>query len=363
MNEGERQKIHQHLRPVFKLFKHLLSFSIEELKFLEFDPLPLEDLVEICHYSRDIFSKESTLLNLEGEFRVIGDLHGHLPDLIRIFKKCGQPSKHKYLFLGDFVDRGHFSVETAMILFSLKVEYPNTIYILRGNHEFEAICKKSGLYEEIQKLYGNDYLYESMIETFSYLPLGAVLNNDILCVHGGISPELETLDRFDTIARPLNQLYGGICDDILWSDPNPKVTGFQPSNRGNGVTFGEDVLKKFLKSNNLRLLIRGHSFLKEGIQCLFKNKVITVFSASNYCGIHNNKGGCLIIKKQKEEYIQFDPIYDIKRNFDKIDLKKNNRFYAKLPKVNSYQPCMLSPILSKVNIKTRHVKSTKIVLK
>lgn len=365
MSTDENGKIHQHLRPVFKFFKHLLSINIEELNMLDFDPLPVEDLIEICHYCRDIFSKESTLLSLEGEFRVIGDLHGQLPDLIRIFKKCGKPSKHKYLFLGDLVDRGHFSVETAMILLSLKAEYPNTIFIIRGNHEFSDVSRKSGLYDEIHELYGSDCLYEALMDVFSYLPLGAVLNNDIFCVHGGISPELETIAQFDNIARPLNQLYGGICDDILWSDPNPRINGFQPSVRGNGVTFGEDVLNKFLKTNNFRLLIRGHSYSKEGIQCMFKNRVITVFSASNYCGLHKNKGGCLIIKKQKEEYIQFEPLHDINRNLDKINLNRNMniKYFVKVPKVNSYHASAPVSLTPKINIRARNIKTMNLFLK
>ncbi|KAH0789857.1 Ser/Thr protein phosphatase [Histomonas meleagridis] len=279
---------------------------------LAFEPLPLNSLLDICSYCTTLFAKESTLLRLEGEFRVVGDLHGHLPDLIRIIKKCGGPKKHNYIFLGDYVDRGNFSIETIMLLLALKAEYPNSVYLIRGNHEFESISRTKGLHDEILKVYGNDVLFQKLIECFSFLPIGALVNNNILCVHGGIGPELKTLENFDNIARPLNQLYGGLADDILWSDPLDKGTGFKVSKRGNGVFFGEDVTNKFLKQNHLHLIIRGHTSVKEGIRFQHHNKVITVFSASNYCD-QQNKAAVLILRKNKEEYITFEPLADIKR--------------------------------------------------
>jgi diadenosine tetraphosphatase ApaH/serine/threonine PP2A family protein phosphatase len=219
-------------------------------------------------------------------------------DLIRILHDFGMPPDTKYVVLGDLVDRGDFSVHTVIYLLLLKVLYPNAIYIIRGNHEFEALNKISGLQAEIQSTYGCPDLFESLNGVFAVLPFAAVVNRDRLLVHGGIGPNLKTLDQINKIPKPLDELYGGIPDLLVWSDPSPDISQFKPSSRGVGFEFGEAALTSFLEQNNLKMLVRGHQALLDGVKFEFHRKIVTVFSASNYC--QRESGVCGVLQLQED---------------------------------------------------------------
>lgn len=149
------------------------------------DPRNIE---RICQESVEIFKSQGTVIKLTGAFTIIGDIHGNLQDLLNIFSIFGLPPKTKYMFLGDYVDRGQYSVEVISLLLSLVCKYPHHVYLIRGNHEFQHINKVYGFYDEIMAKYNNGEIWKTFNTVFSYLPLASTINEQIFCVHGGLSP-------------------------------------------------------------------------------------------------------------------------------------------------------------------------------
>jgi predicted phosphodiesterase len=253
--------------------------------------------VTICSAASSIFKTEPTLLELQGDFIIVGDLHGHVLDLLRILITFGLPPATKYIILGDIVDKGEFSVHTCLYLFALKCRYPRSVYMIRGNHEFEEVNSAFGLLAEIREDFRSTEVHAALNQAFTFLPLAVRLNREVLCLHGGIGPDLLSLDQLAAIARPLvSALNDPICDAVLWSDPNPNVD-FQPNRKRNkGFEFGEKPLAEFLARNGLTMLVRGHSFVPEGFQVAFHGSVITVHSASNYCDASAVSAGVIVAK-------------------------------------------------------------------
>ncbi|KAK8884661.1 hypothetical protein M9Y10_043779 [Tritrichomonas musculus] len=333
------------------------TYSQKSAKDL-FADLTSQAVEDICNQVKQIFKDEDILLNLEGDFIVVGDLHGHFFDLIRIFNHFGLPSQQKYIFLGDTIDRGEFSLYTILSIFVMKCSFPSSIYIIRGNHEFENY--NSGLSEEINELFhinGKNTMM-TINQAFSYLPLAIVLNNEYLCVHGGIGPSFNDINQICNITRPFVSIYGGIANSLLWSDPNENIDTFHESRRGVGYEYGYQAIKLFLKNNNLKMLIRGHEVVKEGVSYSLEKTVVTVFSASNYCGELNNSGGVLIIKKGSPEKIfTFPPITpyvtrvkQTSRDTDTIKTKitphrnsSNGRTVLLVPKMQGFKPISSLP--------------------
>ena len=241
---------------------------------------------------------ESIQLDLKSDILVVGDLHGHYLDLLRIFKTYGFPPLTNYLFLGDYVDRGEFSVETITLLCLLKGMYPKNLYLIRGNHEFDSLCRFSGFYAELGDLYGKDGsdLYHRFLDIFSYLPISAIIDNKYICVHGGLGPKLTSLKQLREFQRPLFDYNEEVLDALLWSDPSPTVDYYETSTRGSGFFYGKQAVAEFLENTKLEVLIRGHECVQEGISVDFDGKLITVFSASNYCGLVGNNSGVLRIQ-------------------------------------------------------------------
>ena len=270
------------------------------------------ELINVCEESKIVFRQEQTQLNLTGNFIIVGDLHGHVFDLIKIFKNYGLPPDQSFIFLGDIVDRGDYSLTVVTLIFCLKAKYPNNVYLLRGNHEFRSVCSNSGFLDEIKKIYKeeNEYnmIFDAFIEVFNILPLAACINNNYICVHGGIGPKFQKIDQLKNIVRPMNEIYGGIADEILWSDPSEDIDLYRSSTRGVGYEFGRMAISNFLKENKYRLLIRAHQQIQNGYEYSLDNLVLTVFSASNYCGEFDNYSGIIIIKEgaEKEEPIQLN---------------------------------------------------------
>lgn len=207
-----------------------------------------------------------------------------------MFKINGNPSDtNGYLFNGDFVDRGSFSVECALALFLAKALFPTKFFITRGNHETEALNKCYGFKGEVLNKY-DDKIYTLFCESFCYLPLGYVINKKVLVVHGGLfgtdSVTIDQLKKIDRIREPPEE---GLMTDMLWSDPKP-TTGRSPSKRGVACEFGPDVTRKFLEANGLELIIRSHEVKEEGYEVEHDGQLITIFSAPNYCDQMGNKG-------------------------------------------------------------------------
>ena len=231
------------------------------------------------------------------DFTVVGDIHGQFYDLLHIFEINGYPSENNlYLFNGDFVDRGIFGLECIVTLIGFKILYPEYVFLARGNHEDKKINGRYGFKNEVIDKYKDEKIFDCFSEFYKFLPLGHILNKEVLVVHGGLVSkkdatldELKKIDRFKDIPRK-----GPMCD-LLWSDPSDE-NGIQPSMRGAGIYFGPDITKKFLRDNNLKLLIRSHEVRMEGYEIEPGGKVITVFSAPNYCDRMGNKGALVKFK-------------------------------------------------------------------
>mmetsp|Transcript_92005 Transcript_92005/g.259951 ORF Transcript_92005/g.259951 Transcript_92005/m.259951 type:complete len:503 (+) Transcript_92005:80-1588(+) len=235
-----------------------------------------------------------TLVDVEvpenGEITVCGDVHGQFYDLLNIFEINGVPAEdNPYLFNGDFVDRGSFSVEVILTLFAWKLCHPHHLNLSRGNHETRNMNKLYGFEGEVTKKYDAD-LYQMFCEAFCLLPLSHVINRQVFVVHGGLfSQDNVTLDAIRKVNRNCEPPDEGLMTEMLWSDPQAG-RGRMPSKRGVGVAFGQDVTENFLQKNDLKLVIRSHEMKEEGYQVEHGGKCITVFSAPNYCDQMGNKG-------------------------------------------------------------------------
>ncbi|XP_059663315.1 serine/threonine-protein phosphatase 5-like isoform X2 [Cornus florida] len=223
-------------------------------------------------------------------FTVCGDVHGQFYDLLNIFELNGLPSEENpYLFNGDFVDRGSFSVEVILTLFAFKCMSPSAIYLSRGNHESKSMNKIYGFEGEVRSKLSETFV-ELFAEVFCCLPLAHVINQKVFVVHGGLfsvdGVKLSDIREIDRFCEPPEE---GLMCELLWSDPQPQP-GRGPSKRGVGLSFGADVTHKFLQENNLDLVVRSHEVKDEGYEIEHDGKLITVFSAPNYCDQMGNKG-------------------------------------------------------------------------
>jgi serine/threonine-protein phosphatase 4 catalytic subunit len=210
------------------------------------------------------------------------DIHGQFHDLIELFKTGGDCPSTNYVFVGDFVDRGFFSVETFLLLLALKVRYPDRITLIRGNHESRQITQVYGFYDECLRKYGSVNVWRYCTEIFDYLSLSALIDDEIFCVHGGLSPSITTLDQIRKIDRKQEVPHEGAFCDLLWSDPED-IEGWNMSPRGAGFLFGGDIVKQFNHTNNLKLIARAHQLVMEGYKYMFNETLVTVWSAPNYC--------------------------------------------------------------------------------
>lgn len=271
-------------------------------------------LIETILKVKEFYDKQMSLINItispDKEITVCGDIHGQFYDLINIFDINGYPNEsNPYLFNGDFVDRGSFSVECIITLLFYKALYPNHFHLVRGNHEARNLNKMYGFENEVKEKYDSD-IYECFCELFCSLPLAHIINDKILVVHGGLfSKDGVTLDQIRQINRFQEPPERGLMCELLWSDPS-KIPGRQPSKRGIGICFGPDIAEEFLEHNSLDLLVRSHEVKYEGYEVEPNKKVITVFSAPNYCDQMGNKGAIIRFKGKdlKPNFIQFKEV-------------------------------------------------------
>jgi serine/threonine-protein phosphatase PP1 catalytic subunit len=244
--------------------------------------------------SLQIIKEQKMLVELEAPLHVCGDIHGQYYDLLRIFEHCGYPGEYNYLFLGDYVDRGKQSLETVCLLLCYKIKYPTKVTLLRGNHESSVTNRIYGFYDECKRRY-NVRIWRSFTDLFNYLPVAAIIDDKILCMHGGLSPELKNLQNIESISRPTDIPDSGLLCDLLWSDPDKEVLEYDENDRGVSVILGEKVVEDFNKKNDLDLIIRAHQVVDEGYEFFAKRQLITIFSAPNYCGEFDNSAGIMII--------------------------------------------------------------------
>lgn len=290
---------------IFKFYSKIIEAPPEkyesEKKKLVLPIVPLPILKSLCERAARIFSEERTVLQINQDIVVVGDLHGHILDLFRILNVLGHPPMQKYLFLGDLVDRGEFSTETVILILTMKVLWPSSVYLIRGNHEFAEMWEHCGFQRELKLIYPNSNPSDLFQTAFACIPIGAIVNKRTLCIHGGVGPSLKEVSMLQNLYRPIYTFDQGVVTDVLWSDPTDDTEDFVPSHRGTGFCFGKNVLTKFLDDNGLDLLVRGHECTADGVHFALDNKVVTVFSASSYCNTMTNKAGIMILKKNGEE--------------------------------------------------------------
>ena len=275
--------------------------------------VPARSVIRLCMRIQRTLTSESTLLQLDSPVIVVGDLHGHIGDLFRILQ-FGFPEKDRYIFLGDYIDRGNFSIELMILLLLLKARYPRNIFLLRGNHEFDALARTSGFYNEIMRAYGDYHVYDAFVAMFSFVPLAALVDNKILCVHGGIGPCDMSLSKIASLRRPIFDYTDPAITSLVWSDPRADIRFYSASSRGTGYCYGDQAVFQYLTDNKLTTIVRAHECVVEGVKSFFDGKVITVFSASNYCGQSNNRSGVLRIDNGEITRDTFPPLPFLKKN-------------------------------------------------
>ncbi|KAG5468168.1 hypothetical protein LSCM1_02144 [Leishmania martiniquensis] len=254
-----------------------------------------EDIIRlILRRVRPILMSQPMLVRTEAPVNVCGDIHGQITDLVEIFKAGGLPPDSRYLFLGDYVDRGKYGTEVITVLLGLKVLYPKRMYVLRGNHETDSICRIYGFFDEVKRRF-NVRLFKEFTDVFNCLPVAALIEEIALCMHGGLSPELRHLRQIEQICRPLVVPDEGLACDLLWSDPEEGSSGWQPSERGVSFTFGEDVVRRMCDSLGIDIVLRAHQVVDDGYSFFAGRRLVTIFSASNYCGEFTNSGAMMLM--------------------------------------------------------------------
>lgn len=248
----------------------------------------------LCLSSREIFLNQPILLELEAPIKICGDIHGQFYDLLRLFEYGGFPPDANYLFLGDYVDRGKQSLETICLLLAYKIKYPENFFLLRGNHECASINRIYGFYDECKRRYSVK-LWKTFIDCFNCLPVAAIIDEKIFCMHGGLSPELNNMEQIRKITRPTDVPDNGLLCDLLWSDPEKEINGWGENDRGVSFTFGQDVVHNFLRKHELDLICRAHQVVEDGYEFFAKRQLVTLFSAPNYCGEFDNAGAMMSV--------------------------------------------------------------------
>ncbi|CAI4230329.1 unnamed protein product [Auanema sp. JU1783] len=266
----------------------IVEMSVDDLdrhieKLMKCELISEQDVKSLCAKAREILVQEGNVQAIDSPVTICGDIHGQFYDLMELFKVGGHIPDTNYLFLGDFVDRGFYSVETFLLLLALKVRYPDRMMLIRGNHESRQITQVYGFYDECMRKYGSAAVWKYCTEVFDYLSLSAVIDGKVFCVHGGLSPSIQTLDQIRVIDRKLEVPHDGAMCDLLWSDPEDSAVGWGMSPRGAGYLFGSDVVKTFCENNDVELICRAHQLVMEGYKWHFNESVLTVWSAPNYC--------------------------------------------------------------------------------
>ncbi|KAJ1329109.1 serine/threonine-protein phosphatase 2B catalytic subunit [Microdochium nivale] len=277
-----------------------------------------EQALWILKTGTEVLRQEPNLLEMDAPITVCGDVHGQYYDLMKLFEVGGDPAETRYLFLGDYVDRGYFSIECVLYLWCLKIHYPKTLWLLRGNHECRHLTDYFTFKLECKHKY-SETIYDACMESFCSLPLAAVMNKQFLCIHGGLSPELHTLDDIRNIDRFREPPTQGLMCDLLWADPledfgQEKTNEFFMHNhvRGCSYFFSYPAACSFLEKNNLLSIIRAHEAQDAGYRMYRKTRttgfpsVMTIFSAPNYLDVYNNKAAVLKYENNVMNIRQFN---------------------------------------------------------
>lgn len=278
---------------------------IERLKGCQL--LTEQEVSQLCELAQGILQYEENVHPVAAPVTICGDVHGQFHDLMELFKIGGECPDTNYLFMGDYVDRGYYSVESVSYLVAMKVRHPHRITILRGNHESRQITQVYGFYDECLRKYGSADVWKMFTDLFDYFPITALVENKIFCLHGGLSPQIETIDNIRDLNRFQEVPHDGPMCDLLWSDPEERGSwGISP--RGAGYTFGPDISDKFNLINGLTLIARAHQLMMEGYAWSHDQQVVTIFSAPNYCYRCGNQAAIMEVDENlNKTFLQYDP--------------------------------------------------------
>ncbi|GMT17558.1 hypothetical protein PFISCL1PPCAC_8855, partial [Pristionchus fissidentatus] len=247
------------------------------------------DLIQVLINIKRTLAKEPPLVHCPYPCVVVGDIRGQFTDLSYFFKYFAKDEKpgwlcQRYVFLGNYVDSAKQSIECVVFLFLLKIRFPKSIFLLRGSNECKDVNRELDFRQSFEERLGKDKgadMFHMFNEAFTHLPLACLIGTHILCVHGGISPKLTSLDDINKIPKPLNDpTEDDLACDLLWSEPMLRLKGFKPKDPL-GVNFGRDVLESTMKALNVRLMFRGHQVMRNGFSTSF-GTVITLYSAPSY---------------------------------------------------------------------------------
>ncbi len=275
------------------------------------------DLLELLSLFKKVIKAEPNILKVQDPVTVVGDLHGQYYDLLKCLEVGGNPENTKYLFLGDYVDRGTYSIENLILLMCIKLNYKDTILMLRGNHECRQMTSFFNFKMECEVKYDSE-IYFRMMEVFDSLPIACLINEKFIAIHGGLSPDIDKIADIMKINRFTEPPRSGAMCDLLWSDPCDKdedaaKTNFiNNSNRGCSYVFGIKAVVPFLKKNNIISIIRAHEAQLEGFKMYKWNanvdfpSVITIFSAPNYCDVYSNKAAVIKFKNNMVNIQQYN---------------------------------------------------------
>ena len=281
-------------------------------------PVPESKVMKILLKLMEVLNQENNVVLVAGPVYIVGDIHGQLEDLRVMFHKTGLISRpdepindlknNKYLFLGDYVDRGYHSLNTFLYLACLKLRFPDRIVLLRGNHESRQVSTRYGFYYEVILNYGHAGLWMMCNDVFDLLPMAALVDEDVFCVHGGLSPALPLIERISLLDRQKELPPKGPLADLCWSDPE-SVSTWRENTRGAGYLFGPTDTRKFTIINRLRYVCRSHQLAMQGYAEYFgdddghtKYRLITVWSAPNYSYRSGNKASVLLKDRSQDPW-------------------------------------------------------------
>lgn len=289
------------------------------------DPLSERDVTMLLRKFMELLFREDNILSLSAPIIVCGDIHGQLYDLFELFRVGGPPADNKYLFMGDYVDRGYYSLETFCYLIALKMKYPDNVYLLRGNHECRTVNQMYGFFEDCLQSYGHPGIWKLCNEVFDLLPIAALINRTIFSVHGGLSPDIALIEQISLLDRNDELPSSGPLADLTWSDPD-LIESWEVNQRGAGFIFGSKPVEEFCHNNKLKMITRAHQMAMDGYQYFFDNKLITVWSAPNYMYRSGNAASVLCLDENLDTELRvFQAVPNDKR---KIPSEYVPRYFA-----------------------------------
>ncbi|KXN90375.1 Serine/threonine-protein phosphatase 6 catalytic subunit [Leucoagaricus sp. SymC.cos] len=292
-------------------------------QLMECQHLSEADMKLLCDHVRSILLEESNIQPVSSPVTICGDIHGQFWDLLELLRKGGSVPETSYIFMAR-----HYSLETVSLLFALKARYPDKVTLLRGNHESRQITQVYGFYDECQQKYGNATVWKACCSVFDYLNLAAIIDGEILCVHGGLSADIRTLDQIRILSRAQEIPHEGAFCDLMWSDPED-IDNWAVSPRGAGWLFGGNITQQFNHTNSLQLIARAHQLVQEGFKYMFDEQLVTVWSAPNYCYRCGNMASIMTVHENGERtFTVYDAAEENERDRGKIAGRMNMPYFV-----------------------------------